>query len=134
MNATILAIDDEPLYLGLIELFLRHSNYNLTTLEGGTAALDYLRQYPHPIHLILLDLMMPDLHGLDVLHFIRNHPHYHSTPVILQTATPNEEEIQHGFALGASGCIRKPYNVTELLAIINNSLHAKNSTNRGNIY
>lgn len=115
MKPIILAIDDEVFYLNMIDLFLSNAGYLVITIEGGGAGIDRLQNMAPLPSMILLDLMMPDLHGLDVLYYIRSQPRFQHIPVLLQTATPNEDEIEQGLKLGASGCIRKPYTVPQLL-------------------
>lgn len=118
----ILMIDDEDVCLNSMELILYSSNYNLIKANGGQAGIKYLNKHYKSISLILLDLMMPDMYGLNVLAEIKNSPKLASIPVILQTGTYDEGEIVKAFQMGVNSFIRKPYNKEEVIEEIRKSL------------
>jgi len=121
MTFHILVVDDEAIYLETTALQLASGNYDVSTQCGGTAAIDYIRTNPQ-IDLILLDLMMPDIYGLEVLRILKEQPLTARIPIILQTGVADEEEIAQGMNMGANGYLRKPYNRQELLAVISGVL------------
>lgn len=121
MTARVLIIDDESIYSKSIALYLTADGYHTITKEGGLAGLNYLDTYPE-IDIILLDLMMPDIYGLDVLQQIKVNPLLAHIPVILQTGMLNEAEIHKGLELGALDCLRKPFKRQELINAVTGAL------------
>ena len=106
---TILMIDDEESCLISMELILKSSGYNLIKASGGHEALEILTKH-NDIDLILLDLMMPDMYGLNVLEKIKEHPKLSTIPIILQSGTSDIAEIEKAYKLGIVSHIHKPYN------------------------
>lgn len=126
MAARVLIIDDETIYSKSIALYLTTGGYHAITREGGLVALSYLAENPD-IDLILLDLMMPDIYGLEVLAEIKQNPQLQHIPVILQTGMLNESEIQRGLKMGAVSCLRKPFKRQDLLHAVAEALQSKQS-------
>ncbi|MFN7038515.1 MAG: response regulator [Alphaproteobacteria bacterium] len=118
----ILLIDDEESCLISMRMFLRDSEYNLVTAINANEAWKVLNESRLPIELIFLDLMLPDIYGIDFLIKIKQDKNFSSIPVILQTGSSNWEEIKKAKDLGAISCIRKPYNREILLKIIKKTL------------
>lgn len=117
MTARILIVDDERIYSQSIAICLAAKGYVAITQEGGIAALDYLKG-DDAIDLILLDLMMPDMYGLDVLRALKDNAKLKNIPVILQTGIQDEEEIKKGIEMGAISCVKKPFLIKELFETI----------------
>ena len=115
LPANIMMIDDEETCLLSMELILSNTNYKLIKFDNGDKALKYL-QSGAKVDLILLDLMMPDIYGLNVLCEIKHHNP--SIPVILQTGSSDEQEIKRAFIIGVAGYIKKPYQKKLVLAEI----------------
>jgi DNA-binding response OmpR family regulator len=114
---TVLVVDDEP-YIGrIIQLKLESGPYRVELVQDGRSALDRL-QADEPVDLILLDIMMPHLSGLDVLAELRQIPHRRSTPVIMLTAKGHETDREQAAVLGATDFLTKPFSPKKLLARI----------------
>ncbi len=113
-DAYILIADDDPLVLKSIELILRKSGFPLRTCVNGREALEQIRAQK-PI-LALLDIMMPEMNGLDVCQAIKNDPELESVPVFLVTARAMAAERQKGLDAGADDYITKPFVNKELVA------------------
>jgi DNA-binding response OmpR family regulator len=114
---TVLVVDDEP-YIGrIIQLKLERGPYRVELVLDGRTALGRL-QSGDPIHLILLDIMMPHLSGLDVLAELRQIPHRKSTPVIMLTAKGHETDREQAALLGVTDFLTKPFSPKKLLARI----------------
>ncbi len=113
MAQKILVVDDEPAVTDLLAYNLRKANYEVLTASDGHAALTMARQC-NP-DLILLDLMLPGIEGLEVCRELRKTS---DVPIIMVTALG--EEIDHvvGLELGADDYIAKPFSVREVLARI----------------
>ncbi|MBI4543620.1 MAG: response regulator [Gemmatimonadetes bacterium] len=113
----VLVVDDEP-YIGrIIQLKLEHGRYSVELVLDGRSALERLRS-DQPIDVILLDIMMPHVGGLDVLEALRRLPHRHATPVIMLTAKGQEADRERAAELGATDFLTKPFSPKKLLARI----------------
>lgn len=114
---TVLVVDDEP-YIGrIIQLKLENGPYRVELVQDGRSALGRLHS-EDPIHLILLDIMMPHVSGLDVLAELRQIPHRRTTPVIMLTAKGHETDREQAALLGATDFLTKPFSPKKLLARI----------------
>ncbi|MGB2963102.1 MAG: response regulator transcription factor [Anaerolineales bacterium] len=109
----ILAVDDEKRMVRFIQLNLEQDGFQVITAYNGTDALEQVRtQLPD---LILLDIMMPDINGFDVLRKIRE---VNTVPVIMLTAKGEEDDRIQGLELGADDYITKPFSSRELVSRI----------------
>ncbi len=110
----VLAVDDNIDALFVLEEFLKAQGYEVVTASDGDTSLKIiLSNFPD---LVLLDINMPGLSGLEVLRAVRAHPEARYTPIILLTARGETEEIVKGLEAGADDYIVKPYDTKELLA------------------
>ncbi|MBA3533903.1 MAG: response regulator [Ardenticatenales bacterium] len=112
---TILVVDDSATMRRMIMASLRNlqgAQFN----EAGTGLEAIERMALAPIHLMTLDLNMPDLHGLDVLKFVRGHESYRSLPIIVLTTRGDEDSRKAALAAGATFYLTKPFNPNELLS------------------
>jgi DNA-binding response OmpR family regulator len=117
LSRNILVIDDEP-YIGrIIQLKLEASPYRVDVCQDGAAALDRLRT-EDPVDLILLDIMMPNMNGFEVLARLREIPHRSATPVIMLTGKGQSADREQAASLGASDFLTKPFSPKKLLARI----------------
>lgn len=109
----ILVVDDEKGLVKLIRLNLEHDGFEVFEANNGAQALDRLRAVLPD--LVLLDVMMPDLDGFQVLRMIRE---VGSTPVIMLTAKGEENDKVRGLELGADDYVTKPFSPRELTSRI----------------
>jgi DNA-binding response OmpR family regulator len=117
LTRNVLVVDDEP-YIGrIIQLKLESGPYRVELVQDGRSALEILHA-ENPIDLILLDIMMPHVSGLDVLAELRQIPHRHKTPVIVLTAKGHETDREQAELLGATDFLTKPFSPKKLLARI----------------
>ncbi len=124
-NYYILAVDDISTNLKLLKVILAPVGYNLTFAKGGYEALEMIKVSKPD--LILLDLMMPDLNGLEVCQQLNSDPEYADIPIIFITASNEQEHIVNAFELGAVDYINKPFKTAELSARIRNHLLLKHT-------
>ncbi|GAA0114416.1 response regulator [Clostridium senegalense] len=110
----ILVVDDEEHILELIKFNLKKEGCNVITANTGDLALKYVKEN-HP-DLILLDLMLPGIDGLEVCRIIRKDPEICEIPIIMITAKGEEIDKILGLELGADDYITKPFSVRELVA------------------
>ncbi|HEY9866526.1 MAG TPA: diguanylate cyclase [Candidatus Obscuribacterales bacterium] len=125
-NFFILIVDDITNNLKLVGEILDDAGYNTTFATSGFQALNRLRD--NKIDLILLDLMMPEMDGLEVCQFIKNDPALQEIPIIFLTASYEEEKLIQAFELGAVDYITKPFIKNELLARVKTHLTLKQTT------
>jgi len=112
-NFSILAVDDEPFNLDLIEAaFTDYENLNITNATNGQEALSALNEKEFDV--VLLDISMPVMDGIEVLQKIRQNPKLEQLPVLMVTA--NTEKEGESLQLGASDFISKPYDIEVLCA------------------
>jgi two-component system, OmpR family, phosphate regulon response regulator PhoB len=113
MSETVLVVDDEQDIVDLLEYNLRQFGFRVLTAGNGKAAVDVAaRARPQ---LILLDLMLPDLSGTEVLKLLRSGESTRAIPIILLTARQEEIDRLLGFELGADDYVTKPFSVRELM-------------------
>jgi adenylate cyclase len=124
-KARILVVDDTQDNLILMQALLEET-YDVVTAESGTQALQEA-QSAHPPELILLDIMMPDMDGFEVLRRLRQDPATASIPVIFLTALTSIEEEQSGLDLGAVDYIAKPISPPIVMARVH--AHLERSLN-----
>lgn len=118
-SVTIVMIEDDEGHARLIEKNIRRAGVNneILPFTNGTAALEFLfgadgsGEVSSGRHLlILLDLNLPDMTGVDILEKVKNNPHTKRSPVVVLTTTDDEREIQRCYDLGANVYITKPVN------------------------
>jgi two-component system alkaline phosphatase synthesis response regulator PhoP len=110
-----LVADDEPHIGRIIKMKLEQGPFQVTLAYDGREALEVLRNEPD-IRVVLLDLMMPYVSGLDVLAEIRSHPQWKDLPCIILTAAGQEQQHQLALRLGASEFLTKPFSPKKLYA------------------
>ena len=108
MIKNILFIDDEIVTLGMGKMMLESMGCNVVIAEGGIQGIELLKANDD-IDLIFLDLMMPDLHGLKVLEYIKSDKRFKNTPIILQSGMNEPKDVERACKLGISGLLQKPY-------------------------
>lgn len=120
-GARILVVDDEMVNRQVLKNFLSLAHYHVTTAENGLQALELIANEPR-FDLVVLDLMMPQLSGLEVCQEIRKHHSASELPVILLTAKDQESDFLAGFDAGANDYLTKPFSKKQLLKRLNTHL------------
>jgi CheY-like chemotaxis protein len=116
-ETVILLVEDDPDQAALAELRLKLAGYQVHSVDRAKALSRYLRQQARP-DLLLLDVMLPDGNGFDILAQLRGRPEYSTLPIVLLTAKTELVDIRNGLALGADGYITKPYSKNQLVEVI----------------
>jgi two-component system, OmpR family, alkaline phosphatase synthesis response regulator PhoP len=111
----VLVADDEPHIGRIIQLKLEQGPYQVKLVADGREALDVLRS-DEPVDVVLLDIMMPHVSGLEVLAEARALPHRGDTPVIILTAKGQDADRRQALELGATDFFTKPFSPKKLLA------------------
>ncbi|HVV71487.1 MAG TPA: response regulator [Verrucomicrobiae bacterium] len=120
MRAKILIVDDEPEAVELIEFNVRQAGFDVLTASDGAEALKKARAAVP--NLIVLDLMLPEVDGLEVCKMLRRDPATAAIPIVMLTAKAAEIDRILGLELGADDYITKPFSPRELVLRIKNVL------------
>ena len=109
----ILVVEDHPLIAELVETRLRIEGMSPVTCPNGIEALEVVGK--EPLDAVILDVMMPQVDGFEVLRRIRANPATATLPVIMLTAKSTPADIEKGLALGANYYITKPFSGLDLV-------------------
>lgn len=109
----VLVVDDSDENCRMVEMLLKSRGFGVETAPDGPSALRALERRRPDI--ILLDVMMPAMSGMEVLDRIRSNPQHASIPVILVTAKSGDEDLLEGYKFGADYYITKPFSPRQLL-------------------
>ena len=124
----VLAVDDIPLNLLLVQKMLSKFNFKMRTASGGQQALDAVAQ--EKPDLILLDLMMPGIDGFEVLRRLREDPATADIQIVILSALNSNEDVVKGFNAGANDFIMKPIIMEKLLSCVVNQLKIAEARNK----
>lgn len=127
-NLTILIAEDDENDIQLLEVALRRAGIvnPLQFVSDGEEAIDYLcqrgrftdrLQFPFP-SVVILDIKMPRFSGLEVLHWLRDHPECSIIPSIVLSASAEPQDVQQAYELGASTYFQKPPSIEELTELM----------------
>ena len=117
----ILLVDDEPDFVETVEFFLSGSDYQVFVAKNGKKALEQVKM--NKPDLVLLDVMMPEMDGLEACKRLKNDPTTNSIPIIMLTAKGRKEDVVDAIAAGANSYIVKPFNLSDLLERIEKTLN-----------
>lgn len=123
---TILLIEDERNIAELVKYNLDREGFHVICVSSGRAGLEAAQK--NPLTLILLDLMLPELGGLEICKILKENPKTRAIPVIMLTAKSTEADKVLGLELGADDYITKPFSPRELLARIKAVLRRINTS------
>jgi signal transduction histidine kinase/CheY-like chemotaxis protein len=116
----ILVIDDDPDVLRIAQLNLNSQGADTRVARSGEEGLAAIKEEKPDI--ILLDIVLPDIDGLELARRLRQHPGTRSIPIIFISAKAQEEDIARGQQLGAAGYIKKPFSLAQLKEIVGAAL------------
>ncbi|MBT3261326.1 response regulator [bacterium] len=117
-NKTILIVDDDKSVISIFDFVLKGTGYQTITAQNGLECLDILQS--KAVDLIFLDVKMPGMTGIDIFKEIqKKHP---SQLVVLMTGYSEDELVKEAFTLGAYGIIYKPFDMEEVLSVIDKIL------------
>ena len=121
-NRSILLVEDNPMDLDLTLRAFAHQKLTnqIDVARDGQEALDYIAKWeagaPVPV-VILLDINMPKVGGLEVLRQLRAHPRFGTIPVVMLTTSAEHADVQSAYKLGANSYIVKPVDFDKFLAV-----------------
>ena len=116
MSKKMLTVDDSPSVRKLVQFTLKAKGFSVGSAGDGVEALEKLKSEPYD--LIILDINMPRMNGLEFLEKIRQDPQFESIPVIMLTTEGQDEDKDKAVSLGATAYIVKPFKPTQLLGLI----------------
>lgn len=119
---SIIVVEDEPDTAEMFAEMMRLNGFQVQKSFGSRAAMAMIAQEKPDA--VVLDLMMPDISGLEVLHFMRRNPSLSDIPVIMVSARTHPADIQSGLDAGASEYLTKPVAYQELIQAVENALKA----------
>lgn len=120
---TILVVDDDVFNLEILSEHLEDAGYEPVTVTNGVEAWALLEESPARFDAVLLDRMMPEMDGIEVLGRIKQHPDLKTIPVIMQTAKASKHDILEGLQAGAYYYLTKPFERAQLLAIVQTAVN-----------
>jgi two-component system chemotaxis response regulator CheY len=115
MPATILTADDSPSMRQMIAFTLQNAGYAVIEAVDGKDALERLSSAP--VQMLITDLNMPNIDGIELIRQVRALPQYRYVPIIMVTTESEEGRKQQGRAAGATGWIVKPFRAEQLVAV-----------------
>ena len=125
-EATILLVEDDPTLRSTLMFNLTREGFRVIAAEDGLVALDAVAKHGDELNLIILDVMLPGMNGLQVLRHVRQS---HDVPVLMLSARGEENDRVDGLELGADDYVVKPFALRELLARVR--AHVRRRTNPG---
>ena len=114
---TVLVVDDEKDIVSALKIYLTSEGYRVLEANNGREALEKLRA--NEVHLVLMDIMMPEVDGLEALMELRKS---FNVPVIFTTAKSEDADVILGLNLGADDYVTKPFNPVELMARVRSQI------------
>ena len=120
MRKTIITVDDASTVRKMVSFTLRGAGHDVLEAPDGTDALVLLRS--RPVDLVITDINMPNLNGIELTRQLRALPSFQRTPILLLTTESDPGKKAAGRAAGATGWIVKPFSQEQLLAIVNKLL------------
>lgn len=118
---TILIVEDSTTTRSLIRAVIDElGDFETVEASSGFEALKMLPMQTYD--LIITDINMPDINGLELISFVRNNPRYNHLPIVIVTTERSEEDKNRGMALGATAYVTKPFKSGELQEIIRNAI------------
>jgi CheY-like chemotaxis protein len=124
-GSRVLVVDDDPFIRHILQAILEAEGYVVLLAENGVDGLELLKhQTPlAPLTLVLLDVMMPKMTGIEMLIELRKDPQLYNLPVLMLTAEGGPEDVARGYAAGASFYMTKPFDREQLLKGIQAALN-----------
>lgn len=117
----ILVVEDSSTTRSMIRAAVEEME-DFTSVEVGSG-FDALKALPtQRFDLIITDINMPDINGLELISFVKNHPSYKEIPLLIVSTERGEEDMRRGMELGAAGYITKPFSAEDLQDLVRKTL------------
>ncbi len=119
MGKTIMTVDDSASVRQMVGFTLKKAGFSVIEASDGKDALGKLKG---ELHLIITDLNMPNMDGIELIKNVRSNPSYKFVPIVMLTTESQASKKQEGKQAGATGWIVKPFKPEQLLAVVNKLL------------
>jgi two-component system, chemotaxis family, chemotaxis protein CheY len=116
MGKTVMTVDDSASIRQMVSFTLKGAGYDVVEAVDGRDALS--KANGKPIHMVITDLNMPNLGGIDLIRELRKQAAYKFIPIVMLTTESQDAKKQEGKAAGATGWIVKPFKAEQLLSVI----------------
>jgi len=116
MGKSIISVDDSSTMRRMVSFTLKSAGYEVVEAADGVEALTVLKS--HPVDMVISDINMPNLNGIELTRQLRSQPGFVRTPIILLTTESDPGKKAEGRAAGATGWIVKPFSQDQLLALV----------------
>jgi two-component system response regulator RpfG len=124
LGVRVLIVEDSPLVRKMYGLVFSKREHELTTAEDGRKALEVLTADPRSFDLILLDLRMPDMDGVEFIRAVRLAGRFRDIPIVLTTVEPDTSPLlREAVVQGVAAVVKKPWKPHELRAVVQSVLH-----------
>ncbi len=120
MSKRILSAEDSPATQKFISFTLKYKGYSVVTVNDGLEALEKLTE--EPFDLIILDIMMPRMNGLEVLREIKTNTPFKDIPIVMLTSEKGEADRKKAMDFGATNFLTKPFQPPELIEAVEAAL------------
>ena len=122
----VMVIEDSEMMRSLIASTVEDmGDFKVVEVANGFEALKVLPK--QPVDLIITDINMPDINGLEIVHFVKSHPEYSRIPLIIVSTEQTQDDIQKGLSLGASAYVTKPFEPEDLVKVVRDVLDSQES-------
>ena len=120
----ILAVEDSASMRRMVSMVLEDAGFEVILAEDGLEALNYAKQEGSQVpDLVLTDINMPNVDGFELIEGLRNMPDYKFVPMLVLTTESGTDKKERGKKTGATGWIVKPFDPTQLVAVVNKVLN-----------
>lgn len=113
LKCKVLLVDDDDQILRSLRVYLELENYVVEVAENGIVAMEKLKSFQPGI--VVLDIMMPEMDGFEVLEKMKQDENTRKIPVIMLTAKGQDVDVLKGYQMGAASYMTKPFNLNELV-------------------
>ncbi len=121
-SATLLVVDDDEINLDILNEFLSDEGYHILKASDGLEAKEVLQTPPATLKVVVLDWMMPQINGIELLSWIKNEPAVKHIPVIMQTAKGYKDDVVEGLDKGACQYLAKPFDKEVLCSMVRSAI------------
>lgn len=122
MNKSIMVVEDSLTMLQMLSFTLKKNGYDVVEANNGQEALEKLNNRTE-IDMIMTDINMPNVDGIEFIHRVRENPDYKFTPIIVLTTESQEGKKMEGKEAGATGWLVKPFSPEHLISVVKKLLN-----------
>jgi CheY-like chemotaxis protein len=116
MSKKVLVVDDDPVVRLLVNEFLSSQGYEVLTVESGTECMNAVTDKKPDV--VVLDLLMPEMNGIEVLKRLRDNPNTASLPIVMMSSDFDTRDITSSYNLSADGYVQKPFGMRDILSAV----------------